>query len=110
MKHNENPGSFQAPEDLGIIADFFKEFRLGSLLNRSNITKTKGASPLTIFSLLFNLVFTGKNLFQGVVKSKTVTVGKDAVYQFLNNARYNWRKLNLLLCVHIYLVIKHLYR
>lgn len=108
MRYNQNPGSFQVPEDVGIIADFFKEFRLGSLLNRSNITKTKGASPLTIFSLLFNLVFTGNNLFQGVVKSQTAAVGKDAVYHFLNNARYNWRKLNLLLSAKIYLFIKHL--
>jgi hypothetical protein len=59
---------------LGIQPIFFKEFRLGALLNRSNITKTRGASHLMIFSLLFNHVFTGKSLFREVVKSKAVTM------------------------------------
>ncbi len=72
-------------EKLSIFANFFSEFKIGSLLNRSGISKTKGAAPLAVFTIVFNLAFTGKNFFQGVVKDKNVTIGKDAVYNFLNS-------------------------
>ena len=60
------------------------------MLNRSGIIKTKGASPLELFTIVFSLAFIGKNFFEGVVRNKKVTVGKDAVYNFLNSSTYNW--------------------
>ncbi len=98
----------QNSQVLGMVESFFKMFTIGTLLNRSNISKTKGASPLEIFSILFNLAFNGKNIFYGVIKNKQVSIGKDAVYDFLNNASYNWRRLNLLLVTKVYVRIKHL--
>lgn len=96
------------PEKLSIFADFFSEFKIGSLLNKSGISKTKGAAPLAVFTIVFNLAFTGKNFFQGIVKDKKVTIGKDAVYNFLNSPTYNWRRFTLLLSNKIYLLIRHL--
>jgi hypothetical protein len=84
------------------------EFKIGSLLNAAGITKTKGAGPLAIFTVVFSLAFTGKNFFQGVVKDQSIRVGKDAVYNFLNSPSYNWRRFTLLLAVKIHLLIRSL--
>jgi len=93
---------------LGVFANFFAEFKIGSLLNQSGISKTKGASPLAVFTIIFNLAFTGKNFFQGVVKNKTVSIGKDAVYNFLKAPTYNWRRFTLMLSNKIYILISNL--
>ncbi len=78
------------------------------MLNRSGIVKTKGASPLELFTIVFNLAFIGKNFFEGVVRNKKVDVGKDAVYNFLNSSTYNWRRFTILFSRKIYLIIKNL--
>ena len=93
---------------LGIFANLFAEFKIGSLLNQSGISKTKGASPLAVFTIIFNLAFTGKNFFQGIVKNKNVSIGKDAVYNFLNAPKYNWRRFTLMLSNKIYILIRNL--
>lgn len=96
------------PDKLGIFGDYFSTLKVGSLLNKSGITKTKGASPLELFTIVFNLAFIGKNFFEGVVRNKKVTVGKDAVYNFLNSSTYNWRRFTILISSRIYLIIKNL--
>jgi len=72
------------------------------MLNKSGIRKSKGASPLELFTIIFNLTFMGKNFYEGVVRNKKIRVGKDAVYNFLNSSTYNWRRFTLLLCSRIY--------
>ena len=96
------------PDRLGIFGSYFSMLKIGSILNKSGITKTKGASPLELFTIVFNLAFIGKNFFEGVVRNKKTGVGKDAVYDFLNSSRYNWRRFTLLLCSRIYVLIKNL--
>ncbi|MBA2883273.1 GrpB-like predicted nucleotidyltransferase (UPF0157 family) [Desulfosalsimonas propionicica] len=110
MKHTQNTLENQtvSTEKLGILANIFSEFKIGSLLNAAGITKTKGAGPLAIFTVVFNLSFTGKNFFQSVVKDQSIRVGKDAVYNFLNSPVYNWRRFTLLLAVKIHLLIRSL--
>jgi len=95
-------------EKLGVFGNFFSEFKIGSLLNMSGISKTKGATPLVVFTIVFNLAFTGKNFFQGIVKNKNISIGKDAVYNFLNSPVYNWRRFTLLLSIKIYMLIQNL--
>lgn len=95
-------------EALGTIVQLFKEFKIGSLLNLSNISRTKGASPLELFSIIFNLCFQGKNLFEGVIRNKMIKLNKRHIYGFLNNSNYNWRKLLFLLSTRIYLIFKEL--
>jgi len=51
-------------EKLSIFTDFFSEFKIGSLLNKSGISKTRGATPLAVFTIIFNPAFTGKNGLQ----------------------------------------------
>ncbi len=95
-------------EALGMVNYLFNKFSVGTLLNRTNISKTKGASPLEIFTIIFNLPFVGKNIFHGIIKNKQVSIGKDAVYEFLNNSSYNWRRLNMLLVAKLYIIIRRL--
>lgn len=92
-------------EKLGIFSEYFTKLKAGSLLNRSGIVKTKGASPLEIFTIVFNLAFIGKNLYEGVVRNKHIKIGKDAVYDFLNSPNYNWRRFTLLFFSKIYFII-----
>ncbi len=95
-------------EKLGIFRSYFSSLKVGSMLNKAGITKTKGASPLELFTIVFNLAFIGKNFFEGVVRNKKITVCKDTVYNFLNSPTYNWRRFTLLLCSQIYFIIKNL--
>jgi hypothetical protein len=74
------------PDNLGIFDNYFSMIKIGGLLNKAGITKTKGASPLELFSIVFKLAFIVKKFFEGVVRNKTVEVGKDAVYDFLNSS------------------------
>ena len=96
------------PEKSGIFSKYFTKLKVGSILNRSGIVKTKGASPLEIFTIVFNLAFIGKNFYEGVVRNKHITIGKDAVYNFLNSSNYNWRRFTILLFVKIYSIITKL--
>jgi len=96
------------PDKLGIFGDYFSKLKIGSMLNKSDIIKTKGASPLELFTIVFNLAFIGKNFFEGVVRNKKIDVGKDAVYNFLNSSTYNWRRFTILLSRRIYFIIKNL--
>ena len=96
------------PEKLGIFGNYFSRLKVGSMLNKSGIIKTKGASPLELFTIVFNLAFMGKNFFEGVVRNKKIDVGKDIVYGFLNSPTYNWRRFTLFLCSQVYFLIKNL--
>ena len=96
------------PDKLGILNGYFSRLKVGSMLNKTGITKTKGASPMELFTIVFNLAFIGKNFFEGIVRNKKITVGKDAVYNFLNSSTYNWRRFTLLLCSRIYFFISNL--
>ena len=92
----------------GIFSNYFEKFKMGGLLREAGITKTKGVSPLGIFTIVFNLAFVGKNLYEGVVRNRKICTGKDAVYAFLNSPTYNWRRFSLLFFTRIYIIIKGL--
>jgi len=79
------------------IHQFFHNQKIGSLLKRSNISKSKGVSPVSVFRLLFTLVFTGRNLYRALESGGLVGMAKDTVYRFLNSVHANWRRFLLLL-------------
>jgi hypothetical protein len=79
------------------IHQFFLNQKIGSLLKRSNLDKEKGISPVTVFRVLFTLVFTGKNLFRTLEAGGSCGMAKDTVYRFLNSIHTNWRRFLLLL-------------
>lgn len=77
---------------------FIKKYQIGKIMKRSNFHKHKGLSCIVLFRFIFMLVFTGKNLYR-FLQSEIIDgqPSKDTVYRFLNSARYNWRKLLLIL-------------
>jgi len=110
MNHNviEKQNQIINFDKLGKLSEYFAKFKIGTLLNQSGIIKTKGASPLALFTAVFNLPFVGKNLYQGIVKNKKIAVDKDAVYNFLNSSTYNWRRFSLLFFKRVYIPVKSL--
>ncbi len=95
-------------ESLGTVANLFNQFKIGTLLGNSGISNTTGAKPLEIFSIIFNLCFKGKNLFEGIIRNKNILLNKRHIYGFLNDPTYNWRKLLFLISNSIYILFKDL--
>lgn len=92
------PNSEPKNEANSYISRFFKENKLGSLLNKANIQKEDGVSPLFLFQFIFSLVLHGKNLYRILDSGRIQDAPeKNTVYRLLNNPRYNWRKFLTLL-------------
>lgn len=92
------PNSEPKNEANSYISRFFKENKLGTLLNKANIKKEDGVSPLFLFQFIFSFVMHGKNLYRILDSNRVPNAPeKDAVYRLLNNPRYNWRKFLTLL-------------
>ena len=85
------------------VGNFFKEHKIGKALRQSNFTKQKGFSCNDLLRFLVTLVFTGKNPFR-YLQSDTDNASpfkKDAIYRFLNDCHYNWRRFLLLVSSQI---------
>ncbi|MFC0561682.1 IS4 family transposase [Halalkalibacter alkalisediminis] len=71
----------------------FSELNVGKHLRHAGITKKIGFSCLSIFQLLFLLVFEHRNWYQAGLSKQAVDLpGKDAIYRFLKVPTFNWRK------------------
>jgi hypothetical protein len=80
------------------VADFFKEQKIGQALKQSNFSKQKGFPCKDLLQFLVLLVFTGKNLWRYLDSDAgSAPFQKDAIYRFLNDCHYNWRKFLLFL-------------
>ena len=80
------------------VATFFKEHKIGKALRQSNFSKQKGFPCKDLLQFLVMLVFMGKNLWRYLdTDAGNAPFQKDAVYRFLNNCSYNWRKFLLLI-------------
>ncbi|WP_174521027.1 transposase, partial [Bacillus smithii] len=78
------------------IKQGFSELNIGYHLRKANITKLSGYSCLTVFKLIFLLVFQYKNWFRAFMSKRSQDLpGKDTVYRFLNTPTYHWRKFLL---------------
>ena len=78
------------------IYKFFLNQQIGKLLKQSNFYKESGYSCAEILRFIFQLAFTGKNLYHTLQTNDcSRKPGKDAIYRFLNSCRFNWRKLLL---------------
>ena len=75
------------------IDEFMTRFKMSTLLNLAGMRKLRGVSPLLVLRTIFELAFWGRNIFTGVHKKSTVSMGKDAIYRFLSAHRHNWRRL-----------------
>lgn len=97
LQHNSL--SEQHQNQLSLI---FSALKLSQLLRKAGIRKTYGVSSFTVFQIIFQLVFQGRNLFRLLEGSRADSLpGKDVVYRFLNESRYNWRRFYQLLSLKI---------
>ena len=79
MLHSKKASQIQ--DDIrihGKIDDFFKRFRMGTLLHRNGIRKRNGHSPMILLNAIFRLPFSGHNFFRGIVLNRALPFGKDA--------------------------------
>lgn len=96
MNHTQNYQEQQEAKRLqNRISSFLEDFKVGTLLGGSGICKLRGAKPLAVFATIFSLPFSGVNFSRGIVNNPELQFRKDAVYEFLKNPRYNWRKFLL---------------
>lgn len=80
----------------------FSELNIGKLLQNAGITKKLGFSYLTIFQLLFLLVFEYRNWYQACLSKKAAFLpSKDVIYGFLKVPTFNWRKFLLSLSAEV---------
>lgn len=77
-------------------------------LNRCNIRKLKGVSPLAVFEAVFLLAFRGQNFYRGIVLNSELGFQKDVAYELLENPRYNWRQFLLRLVAQAIRVVEFL--
>ena len=69
------------------VHQFFREQKMGTLLNQSNIRKESGISPVFLIQFIFSLVLQKKNLYRTLESGREPAApAKDAVYRLLNNA------------------------
>lgn len=88
------------------VNHFFQKYQINNILRQSNFSKTSGVSCLVILQYLFQLVFTGKNLWQTLQDSDKPPFAKDCAYRFLNSCHYNWRKV--LFTLNAFIINTHL--
>ncbi|MEA5021346.1 IS4 family transposase ISDha5 [bioreactor metagenome] len=97
LQHNSL--SEQHENQLSLI---FSTLKLSQLLRATGIRKSYGVSSFTVFQIIFQLVFQGRNLFRLLEGNQAESLpGKDVVYRFLNESRYNWRRFYQLLSLKI---------
>lgn len=82
----------------------FNDLKLKQLLNRSGIMKQRGYSTVSILFLIVLLPFLKRTISNfgstHYIKSG-LDARKDSYYRFLNNERFNWRKLVYLVAIKI---------
>ena len=80
----------------------FSSLKLSQLLRTAGIRKSYGISSFAVFQIIFQLVFQGRNLYRLLEGNRAESLpGKDVVYRFLNESRYNWRRFYQLLSLKV---------
>jgi len=80
------------------IDHYFNYLNISKALAKCNFYKESGFSCVTVLKELFSLIFTGKNLYRSLNAAHSeLSFKKNTAYRFLNNSRFNWEKLLLIL-------------
>ena len=91
------------------IERFFSDFDLSKLLLKCNFYKASGFSCVLILKQLFSLIFSGKNLYRALdLNSNDLSFRKNTAYRFLNEGRFNWEKLLMLMMTRLVCFIDQL--
>lgn len=93
-----NDQNKQLPNEL---SSTFKELQVLKHLRKAGITKSFGFSCAYLFQIIFCLIFENKNWFRTLESKKSSDFpAKDAVYRFLNQSTFAWRRFLLLFSAH----------
>lgn len=80
------------------ITNFFKKYKVSSILKHSNAYKSKGILVIDLFKYLFSLIFANRSMYMNMLTGKhNENFAKDTVYRFLNSSSINWTKFTSLL-------------
>ena len=91
------------------IERFFSDFGMSKLLLKCNFYKASGFSCVLILKQLFSLIFSGKNLYRALdLNSNDLSFRKNTAYRFLNEGRFNWEKLLMLMMTRLVCFIDQL--
>ena len=91
------------------IERFFSEFGLSKLLLKCNFYKASGFSCVLILKQLFSLIFSGKNLYRALqLNNNDLSFRKNTAYRFLNDGRFNWERLLMLMMTRLFCFIDQL--
>ncbi|MBF0228184.1 MAG: hypothetical protein HQK63_01100 [Desulfamplus sp.] len=94
-------------ENIGLDSDInqaLQELKLSSMLRQSKILKQKGYSTSTLMYFMILLPFIKRKLCSFWTTewlNQQIEAQKDTWYRFLNNERFNWRKLVTLFSLKI---------
>ena len=82
---------------------FFHKFAIGSLLKVAHAYKAKGIPVVDIFMTLFNLVFSGRSLYQllKMLSREETFCCKNSFYRLLNCPNINWMRFTALLASRV---------
>lgn len=84
------------------IINFFKSYKIASVLKSSNAYKQKGVPVAALFQYLFRLIFTNRSMYMNMLTGKHVEgFAKDTIYRFLNSISINWMRFTSLLSAKI---------
>ncbi len=84
------------------IMNFFKKYKISSILKASNAYKSKGIPVINLFQYLFSLIFTNRSMYMNMLTGKhKENFAKDTVYRFLNSSSINWTKFTSLLAAKV---------
>lgn len=84
------------------VMNFFKKYKVSSILKDSNAYKAKGVPVIKVFQFLFSLIFTNRSMYMNMLTGKhNESFAKDTVYRFLNSTSINWMSFTSLLSAKI---------
>ena len=83
------------------IREFFRRYRIGGILKKSNAYKEQGVSVVALIEYLFCLVFRNRSMFLDMGSKSAPAFAKDTVYRLRNSTRIDWRRFTTLLSARI---------
>jgi hypothetical protein len=75
------------------IRGFFKLFKVLSVLRRFGADRKNGYQLNDVWTFIFSLIFTERNLYRTVHSEGYSGMGNDVVHRFLNNVKIHWEKV-----------------
>ena len=84
------------------IVNFFKTYKISSILKASNAYKNKGIPVIDLFMYLFDLAFDNRSMYMNMLTGKHEgNFAKDTVYRLMNSVSINWMRFTSLLSAAI---------